>query len=143
MSPVKSHDVNFLRRHYPHQVKGSKFEHFLSARLYELPCFILMIVLYAFFRQPQGKIDSNAATKRSKRFIHFAAAFFRNGQRCNSLFGEQADGFDMVQDTTMMSYANGNMSFILHYQISATSFIPLNSKLSVDWNARIASSQLI
>ena len=29
---------DFLRRHYPHQVKGSKFGYFLSACHYKLPC---------------------------------------------------------------------------------------------------------
>lgn len=31
---------DFLRRHYPHQVKGSKFDYFLSACIYKLPCFL-------------------------------------------------------------------------------------------------------
>ena len=30
---------DFLRRHYPHQVIGSKLDDFLSARKYKLPCF--------------------------------------------------------------------------------------------------------
>jgi len=32
MPPVKILEYDFLRRHYPHQVKGSKFDDFLSAR---------------------------------------------------------------------------------------------------------------
>ena len=35
---------DFLRRHYPHQVKGSKFDDFLSACYYKLPCSVLIIV---------------------------------------------------------------------------------------------------
>ena len=38
-APVKTHRDDFLRRHYPHQVKGSKFEHFLSARMTSSPVF--------------------------------------------------------------------------------------------------------
>ena len=34
----KNSTNDFLRRHYPHQVKGSKFVYFLSACLYKLPC---------------------------------------------------------------------------------------------------------
>ena len=37
MPPVKN-PCDFLRRHYPHQVIGSKFGYFLSARVYKLPC---------------------------------------------------------------------------------------------------------
>jgi len=37
MPPVKN-PCDFLRRHYPHQVIGSKFGYFLSACVYKLPC---------------------------------------------------------------------------------------------------------
>ena len=37
MPPVKN-PCDFLRRHYPHQVIGSKFGYFLSACTYKLPC---------------------------------------------------------------------------------------------------------
>ena len=37
---------DFLRRHYPHQVKGSKVNAFLSACLYKLPC-VLFYTVYA------------------------------------------------------------------------------------------------
>ena len=55
-SPVKIHKqrYDFLRRHYPHQVQklpkdsfqGSKFENFLSACVYKLPCICLSGVFY-------------------------------------------------------------------------------------------------
>ena len=35
--PCKA-NYDFLRRHYPNQVKGSKFDYFLSACSYKLPC---------------------------------------------------------------------------------------------------------
>ena len=34
----KNSSNDFLRRHYPHQVKGSKFTYFLSACQHKLPC---------------------------------------------------------------------------------------------------------
>ena len=37
MPPVKN-PCDFLRRHYPHQVIGSKFGYFLSACINKLPC---------------------------------------------------------------------------------------------------------
>ena len=37
MPPVKN-PCDFLRRHYPHQVIGSKLGYFLSACIYKLPC---------------------------------------------------------------------------------------------------------
>jgi len=40
-SGKKSMHDDFLRRHYPHQVKGSKLDDFLSACRYKLPCFYL------------------------------------------------------------------------------------------------------
>ena len=47
MPPVKKSSYDdFLRRHYPHQVKGSKLDDFLSACLYKLPC-VLFFILYA------------------------------------------------------------------------------------------------
>ena len=50
----KSFSYDFLRRHYPHQVQrlskdslqGSKFENFLSACVYKLPCICLSGVFY-------------------------------------------------------------------------------------------------
>ena len=44
MPPVKNRLCDFLRRHYPHQVKGSKFDYFLSACCHKLPCFYLRIL---------------------------------------------------------------------------------------------------
>ena len=38
MPPVKNRPYDFLRRHYPHQVIGSKFVYFLSACKHKLPC---------------------------------------------------------------------------------------------------------
>ena len=40
MPPVKNLSYDFLRRHYPHQVKGSKFDYFLSACYTSSPVFI-------------------------------------------------------------------------------------------------------
>ena len=47
MPPVKNPCYDFLRRHYPHQVIGSKPDCFLSACEYKLPC-IYLRVLYIF-----------------------------------------------------------------------------------------------
>ena len=38
---IKHHD--FLRRHYPHQVKGSKFDYFLSACFTSSPVFVCWV----------------------------------------------------------------------------------------------------
>lgn len=46
MPPVKNRYCDFLRRHYPHQVEGSKFDYFLSACLYKLPCFYYNDIIY-------------------------------------------------------------------------------------------------
>ena len=37
--PAKNHDDDFLRRHYPHQVKGRSLQYFLSARCTSSPVF--------------------------------------------------------------------------------------------------------
>jgi len=37
--------IFFLRWHYPHQVKGSKFDYFLSARLRAPPDFFLYCII--------------------------------------------------------------------------------------------------
>ena len=50
MPPVKNPSWNdFLRRHYPHQVKGSKFGYFLSACSTSSPVF----VCYTHYIQPK------------------------------------------------------------------------------------------
>ena len=41
---------DFLRRHYPHQVKGSKFDYFLSACL-QAPLFLFVGVIIHLFRK--------------------------------------------------------------------------------------------
>jgi len=56
----KSQD-DFLRRHYPHQVKGSKLTYFLSAREHELPCYSLFAFMIA----------------RRLPSVKYAAQFFR------------------------------------------------------------------
>ena len=42
--PCKNSSHDFLRRHYPHQVKGSKFAHFLSARQ-RAPLFFVRLII--------------------------------------------------------------------------------------------------
>ena len=37
MDYLLNSNYDFLRRHYPYQVKGSKFDYFLSACQYKLP----------------------------------------------------------------------------------------------------------
>ena len=44
----KSLRHDFLRRHYPHQVKGSKFGHFLSACITSSPVFISTVIIHPF-----------------------------------------------------------------------------------------------
>ena len=44
MPPVKNLSYDFLRRHYPHQVIGSKFVYFLSACKHKLPCNCYFII---------------------------------------------------------------------------------------------------
>jgi hypothetical protein len=45
----KSLWYDFLRRHYPHQVKGSKLDDFLSACKHKLPCIHFGFILHPFF----------------------------------------------------------------------------------------------
>ena len=42
---------DFLRRHYPHQVKGSKFDYFLSACFTSSPVFISFISIHMIFQK--------------------------------------------------------------------------------------------
>ena len=51
-----SHD--FLRRHYPHQVKGSKFGYFLSACIYKLPCIYLYFYYTLVFIKYKGLLEN-------------------------------------------------------------------------------------
>lgn len=48
LTPPQESIYGFLRRHYPHQVKGSKFNHFLSA------CFTSSPVLNYFNKNKSG-----------------------------------------------------------------------------------------
>ena len=45
----KSLHDDFLRRHYPHQVIGSKFGYFLSACQHKLPCIYFGFIINSFF----------------------------------------------------------------------------------------------
>ena len=47
MPPVKN-PCDFLRRHYPHQVIGSKFGYFLSACHTSSPVFISVMIVHLF-----------------------------------------------------------------------------------------------
>ena len=50
--PVKKSLCNdFLRRHYPHQVKGSKFGYFLSACNTSSPVFISFISIHLILQK--------------------------------------------------------------------------------------------
>ena len=51
----KSMNHDFLRRHYPHQVKGSKFDYFLSACKHKLPCFYFVRYYTTTFVKIQDK----------------------------------------------------------------------------------------
>ena len=53
MPPVKN-PCDFLRRHYPHQVIGSKFGYFLSACVYKLPCIYFVYDCTPFSVEIQG-----------------------------------------------------------------------------------------
>ena len=46
MPPVKILVYDFLRRHYPYQVIGSKFDYFLSACKHKLPCICSQIIIH-------------------------------------------------------------------------------------------------
>ena len=50
MPPVKN-PYDFLRRHYPHQVIGSKLTYFLSACIYKLPCISFIEIIHQIFRK--------------------------------------------------------------------------------------------
>ena len=56
---------DFLRRHYPHQVKGSKFGYFLSACFTSSPVFIYIMLLYTHFRKMQGGWKNIGANNRT------------------------------------------------------------------------------
>ena len=53
MPPAKNRFYDFLRRHYPHQVIGSKFVYFLSACTYKLPC---IYFLSFYIHSPENTI---------------------------------------------------------------------------------------
>ena len=44
----------FLRRHYPHQVKGSKFDYFLSACFTSSPVFISFLSIHRILQKTSG-----------------------------------------------------------------------------------------
>ena len=51
-APCKKSVCNdFLRRHYPHQVKGSKFGYFLSACFTSSPVFISVISIHRILQK--------------------------------------------------------------------------------------------
>jgi len=54
--PVKSSAYHFLRRHYPHPVKGSKFTYFLSARLTSSPVFVYIMIVLLFSAKRKSSI---------------------------------------------------------------------------------------
>ena len=54
MPPVKTHVYDFLRRHYPHQVIGSKFGYFLSACYTSSPVFIFLVLYTQFYENTIG-----------------------------------------------------------------------------------------
>lgn len=72
MSPVKIHKqcYDFLRRHYPHQVKGSKFENFLSACYIQAPLFLLYYDLRMQDQAPSSSDRHNAYRTISVIIIH-------------------------------------------------------------------------
>ena len=69
---------DFLRRHYPHQVKGSKFDYILSACLHKLPCFLICTYFTSIkeFIQVYSKKHNHLKircfihTRKFKFFIH-------------------------------------------------------------------------
>ena len=67
-----SHDL--LRRHYPHQVKGSKFGYFLSACIYKLPCIYLSFYYTLVFIKYKGLLENiKNVVCRENRFWTFLA----------------------------------------------------------------------
>ena len=48
---------DFLRRHYPHQVKGSKFGYFLSACFTSSPVFISIISIHRILEKASAKVQ--------------------------------------------------------------------------------------
>ena len=54
----------FLRRHYPHQVKGSKSDDFLSARKHKLPCIYLHYITSKTVMQEGPSRFSQAAFRK-------------------------------------------------------------------------------
>ena len=66
----KSSYNDFLRRHYPHQVKGSKFEHFLSACYIQAPLFLLYYDLRMQDQAPSSSDRHNAYRTTLVIIIH-------------------------------------------------------------------------
>ena len=61
---------DFLRRHYPHQVKGSKFGYFLSACSTSSPVF----VCWAYYTAPFDFVQLGIRTKSDVDFGEYAGA---------------------------------------------------------------------
>ena len=65
MPPVKN-PCDFLRRHYPHQVIGSKFGYFLSACINKLPCIYFTYDCTPFAVEIQGVFQKNPRSWHKK-----------------------------------------------------------------------------
>ena len=80
---------DFLRRHYPHQVKGSKFGYFLSARVTSSPVFCCRV-----YSTPFGLKLQEGVSIRGETVLYWAVELlphpFRPGIRRASSLKEGA-----------------------------------------------------
>jgi len=69
----KNSSNDFLRRHYPHQVKGSKFAYFLSACQHKLPC---IYFVKDYIPAPEIIQDFFVLHKATKNSFHHEMNFY-------------------------------------------------------------------